>query len=86
VQAYVSNLANQIKDMTAEAGILQDFQQKLQFEPANLNELDDVLLEIELKELLWSSWSSIQENTTQWASSPFFEVMASVADLLCMRE
>lgn len=72
----MSNLATQIKDMAAEAAILQDFQRQLQFEAANLDELEDVAMEVRLKELLWSSWTTIQQNTTLWAASPFFEVRA----------
>jgi hypothetical protein len=74
LQGYASNLLAQAQNCKAEAEELKSYQRLFQFQVTKLDELEDTLIEVALKELLWRSWSSMQEWCLNWRTDPFFQV------------
>jgi hypothetical protein len=77
VQAYAKNLLLQVQDLKVEANKLLGFQRLFQFPEAELVELEDTLFEVDMKETLWRSLSSLAEQCSAWQSEGFFEVSVS---------
>lgn len=79
LQTLVGSLASRVKDFMAEALVLQGYQSELGFERADLDELDDVILEIDLKDELWTSWTALQQSCAVWSAAEFFEARSAAA-------
>lgn len=74
MQAYAANLLEQVQGLRRDAEQLADFERLFQFPETELPELEDTLLEVEMKETLWRTLSSFAEQCHHWSAESFFEV------------